>query len=498
MATQSTLQQNPPAQQRRQRLLGTAVERTPLRGGERAFLFDTAMLMVALAADYAAARAADLPIQEWYWLLLPAPLTLLLLGAWGVYRPRMTSSFLEDARGVIAATAVAAMLVTFLRVLTTDDPTAASQAVRFWLFAGTYLLAARAGVRLSEVRAAARGAFGRPTLIVGAGQIGHLLANRLIADQSIDLVPVGFVDDDPRDIEDFADVPVLGSLDELEALVAEYKVEHAILSFSRASHQQDLETKNRLLNQGVSLSIIPRLFEGVPDRIALERVGGLPLVTIYPSDPKSVQFSIKYVIERILALGIVLLLSPLLLVLIVLVAIDLGRPVFFRQTRVGLDGSEFDMLKFRSMRDPEEDPDPATPASPLPEVDSAGLEAGVAPGGVEGADRRTRLGRFLRRTSLDELPQLLNVVSGDMSLVGPRPERPGFVRLYTPEVYRYADRHRVRSGITGWAQIHGLRGKTSLADRVEWDNYYIENWSLWLDVKILLRTLPAVLRHRAE
>ena len=121
----------------------------------------------------------------------------------------------------------------------------------------------------------------------------------------------------------------------------------------------------------------------------------------------------------------------------------------------------------------------------------------VAPGGVEGADRRTAVGRLMRRTSMDELPQLLNVVRGEMSLVGPRPERPEFVDLFGTRIVRYEDRHRVKSGITGWAQVHGLRGQTALADRVEWDNHYIENWSLGLDVKILVMTVAAVLR-RAE
>jgi lipopolysaccharide/colanic/teichoic acid biosynthesis glycosyltransferase len=142
----------------------------------------------------------------------------------------------------------------------------------------------------------------------------------------------------------------------------------------------------------------------------------------------------------------------------------------------------FELLKVRSMRPPEG------------ESRSAELAPGTAPGGVEGEDRRTRFGAFLRRTSLDELPQLWNVLRGQMSLVGPRPERPEYVDLFTDQIDRYGERHRVKAGITGWAQVHGLRGQTSLADRVEWDNYYLENWSIWLDFKILLLTVLAIVR----
>jgi lipopolysaccharide/colanic/teichoic acid biosynthesis glycosyltransferase len=163
--------------------------------------------------------------------------------------------------------------------------------------------------------------------------------------------------------------------------------------------------------------------------------------------------------------------------------LSLGRPIFFRQVRVGVDGRRFEMLKFRTMREGG--------------VSDERLELpdDVAPGGIEGEDdRRTRVGAFLRRSCIDELPQLFNVLRGDMSLVGPRPERPEFVRRFEQSVDRYGERHRVKAGITGWAQIAGLRGNTSVRDRVEWDNWYIENWTPWLDVKIVLQTAAAVVR----
>ena len=184
--------------------------------------------------------------------------------------------------------------------------------------------------------------------------------------------------------------------------------------------------------------------------------------------------------DQTTAVLVLLVIAPLLVAAALATWISLGRPIFFRQVRVGRDGRRFEMLKFRSMR-------------PAPTARVAfDLPPDTAPGGVEGGDRRTTLGAFLRRTSLDELPQLINVLKGEMSLIGPRPERPEFVGLFEESIYRYSDRHRVKSGITGWAQVHGLRGKTSLSDRVEWDNYYIENWSLWLDLKVLLLTFLAV------
>jgi lipopolysaccharide/colanic/teichoic acid biosynthesis glycosyltransferase len=193
-------------------------------------------------------------------------------------------------------------------------------------------------------------------------------------------------------------------------------------------------------------------------------------------------------VDRALAVSALVVFAPLYGILALAVLISLGRPIFYRQERVGLDGKRFAMLKFRSMHPP----DPTQN-----EESTFVLPDGTAPGGVEGDDRRTRVGMIIRAFSLDELPQLVNVAKGEMSFVGPRPERPEFVEQFELRIRGYGDRHRVKSGITGWAQVHGLRGQTSIADRAEWDNYYIENWSLWLDVKIVLLTAAAVLRVRS-
>jgi exopolysaccharide biosynthesis polyprenyl glycosylphosphotransferase len=281
---------------------------------------------------------------------------------------------------------------------------------------------------------------------------------------------------------------VLGASWDLEHVIAERGVRHVVVTFSTAPHHVLLGIVNRCDQLGVTVSLVPRLFEKVTERLTVEHLGGLPLLTIDRADPKGWQFSVKYAIDRIVALLSLTLLLPVLAGAAVAVLISMGRPIFFRQWRVGLDGRVFEIVKFRSMR-------PPLAASGSAEGDN-GAES------EREEDRLTRVGSFLRKTSIDELPQLFNVLRGEMSIIGPRPERPELAEIFEQYVHRYGDRHRVKSGISGWAQVHGIgRGHdrfsdTSLGDRVEWDNYYIENWSLWLDFKIVLMTVAAVLRFR--
>jgi len=242
----------------------------------------------------------------------------------------------------------------------------------------------------------------------------------------------------------------------------------------------------------VDVSVVPRMFDTMNQRAWYDTVGGTPLLTFSTVDPRGWQFALKHAFDRVFALVLLVLLSPVILCAALAVRLSSPGPALFRQRRIGRDDRAFDLYKFRSMRLGP------TQSTTLSDDDDTALDfllgGDTAPGGVEGEDRRTLVGRFLRRTSIDELPQLMNVLRGEMSIIGPRPERPEFVELFEHDVARYGERHRVKSGITGWAQVHGLRGQTSLAERVEWDNYYIAHWSLGLDVKILVLTLVALVR----
>jgi exopolysaccharide biosynthesis polyprenyl glycosylphosphotransferase len=375
------------------------------------------------------------------------------------------------------------MVVLSLEVVLANYPEGASQTIRQWAFALTFLALGRIVLDVAEMRARQRRRIGRPTLIVGSGRVGQLFAKRLDRYPEFGLHPIGFLDDAPWTSGEPADVPVLGGPEDLEEMIRLHGVTHVVVTFSTASHEVLLRVIERCERLGVGVSFVPRLFEKMKDKVSIESVGSIPLIMVEPTDPTGWRFSVKYVLDRIVAAALLILLSPLLAGTALAVWATSGRPILFRQVRVGRDGRPFELLKFRSMH-----PQEGNPPGP------GELPPDTAPGGSEGADRTTTFGAALRRTALDELPQLINVLRGDMSLVGPRPERPEFVQIYQDEVHRYSDRHRVKAGITGWAQINGLRGNTSLSDRAEWDNYYIDNFSLWLDFKILVSTVSALAR----
>jgi exopolysaccharide biosynthesis polyprenyl glycosylphosphotransferase len=443
---------------------------------------DGTMLLLAALATSVGAIVAGLPQPPPAASLAFAGLCVLLFQSRGLYALRIHLTVLDDVRAILVATTLAAMSVLTLRLLLGHDVDLAAETVRPWAFAAVYLTAGRVALNWTQTRARTAGETARPTLIVGAGRIGCLTAKRLLDQPELGLRPVAFLDKEPlADPLETLGLPVAGASWDLDATIAQYGVEQVIVTFSTAPDEVLLRIVRRCEELGVAVAVVPRLFERVPETLTVEHLGGIPLVSPRPVNLRGWQFTAKYAADRVVAGVLVLLLLPVLGAIAVAVRLRMGRPIFFRQLRIGRDGRSFECLKFRSMR-----PEPAGAEARVL------LPDGVAPGGVEGEDRRTGLGAFLRRTSLDELPQLLNVLRGEMSLVGPRPERPEFVSQFEQSVYRYGDRHRVKSGITGWAQVNGLRGRTSIADRAEWDNFYIENFSLWLDLKILFLTAKAV------
>jgi exopolysaccharide biosynthesis polyprenyl glycosylphosphotransferase len=441
------------------------------------------MLTGATVASGIGASRAGVDAMPIEWAIAFGALAICVWAVRGLYRLPLQVRILEDVGRILTGVAVVGMTIVSVRLLIGEQALAATETVRLTLFAAVYASAGRVAFTLASARTFRAGSLGRPTLIVGAGKVGRLVARRLLERPEFGLRPVAFLDPDPLpDGGAGPDLPVASTTAALDDLVEEHGVRQVVFTFAMASNDLFLDLVRRCNELGLGVSIVPRLFDRTPDRMRLDRLGGLPLMTVRPSNPRGVQSAIKYALDPVLAALALLVLSPILLAAALAIWLDSGRPILFRQVRVGRDGRRFEMLKFRSMAPAAGDD---LPLDLLRELKA---------GGVEGHDRRTRVGAFLRRTSIDELPQLLNVVKGEMSLVGPRPERPQLVSEFERRVYRYDERHRVKAGITGWAQVHGLRGQTSIADRAEWDNYYIENFSLWLDLKILVTTLVAVAR----
>ncbi len=442
------------------------------------------LFLASSAALFADPHVAAITSNRWLAVAFPV-VVVGMMRARRAPDDRFNVSLLDTLANVLGVVSLAAMLTISADAIF-GGAAPLALASRLWLFAVVYLGIARAVLASARSQAIRSEAFATPTLIVGAGVIGAHLFKRLVGEPRYGLRPVGFLDANPLPpaAGTGVSVPVLGGPDDLTEALTLTGARHVILAFSGQPDHVLVAKVRECQALGVEVSLVPRLYETINERTTLDHVGGLPLLTLRSIDPKGWQFAIKHALDRTLAGLALLALTPVLLAVAIAVRVSSPGPILFRQRRVGRDGHEFDVLKFRTMQ---------VVAS---EADEFELPEGLAPGGVEGVDRRTPVGRILRDLSLDELPQLFNVLKGDMSLVGPRPERPEFVARFARDVARYEDRHRVKSGITGWAQVHGLRGQTPIADRVEWDNYYIQNWSLRLDLRILALTVCEILRFR--
>jgi exopolysaccharide biosynthesis polyprenyl glycosylphosphotransferase len=312
-------------------------------------------------------------------------------------------------------------------------------------------------------------------LIVGDGEQAQLVEAKIRSAPELGYRIAGFIGNgspNPR-VQ-----PVLGGLMDIPRIVSDHRIGEVIIAWAGISHHQLVDIVTGCTRQRVDIKIFPDIFELMAREVETSELTGLPLMRVRDVALRGWMRFLKRALDVAVSWTLLVFLSPWLLLMALLVKLTSPHgPILYVQERVGLDGRPFYMLKFRSMR-----PDAEAASGPV--------------WAVPNDPRRTRLGQMIRRFSLDEFPQLINVLLGEMSLVGPRPERPEFVAQFANLVPRYRERHMEKAGMTGWAQVNGLRGQTSVVERTEYDLFYVETWSLAFDVKILLKTLAAVIRDR--
>ncbi len=389
----------------------------------------------------------------------------------GLYLPRREGLLIAEVIDVCKGVGLSVLVLLAGSVFYRDFEWSRSFMVFYLLLVSVVLSFGHLALRLALRELRYRGRNLRHVLIVGAGRLGQEVLDRISSNPWMGLRAVGFADDSPeRRGQTIRGVPVMGTLEEIPALIAAGRIDQVICALPMEDHPKLKDLLDDMAQEVVDVRIVPDLFHFASLNPSVGDLDGLPILSLREGPLHGWNKLVKRLSDVGFSLLILALLSPVFLLIALSVKLTAPGPLLFRQRRMSLDGKVFDILKFRTMKvDAEKETGPV-----WAKADD---------------DRRTPIGAFLRRTSMDELPQFFNVLKGDMSIVGPRPERPEFIESFRTTVPRYMLRHKIKAGITGWAQVNGWRGNTSLEKRIQYDVYYIENWSVWFDLRIMFLTV---------
>jgi Undecaprenyl-phosphate glucose phosphotransferase len=430
------------------------------------------------------------PIEQYIGVLpFVALLTPLAFQVQGVYRLRRGRSRVDDFFAVLIGSILAVVFCQFstlyaqayFRSSDVRAQGAVSQLV--WaLFLGltvAFTYASREAVRELLERRWRAGIGLKRILIAGAGDLGRMVADRMLQHRELGYQCIGFVDDRAGgDHVGYRGLPLLGTLGEIADIARRERIDHLYVALPLEEHAKLLDVMAMSSREFIDVKVVPDLLQFIALRARLEDLDGLPIINVNDVPLQGVNAWIKRAIDVVLSAATLAVLAVPLALIAALIKLTSRGPVFYQQERMGLDGRAFTVYKFRSMH--------------------ADAEDATGPVWARNNDpRTTAFGVWLRRFDLDELPQFWNVLRGDMSIVGPRPERPFFVEQFKYRIPQYMLRHKVKAGITGWAQVNGWRGNTSIEKRIEYDLYYIENWSVGLDIKIMWLTVVRGLFHRS-
>ena len=407
----------------------------------------------------------------WGMLLIHTLSTITVFFFYRLYHRQRSLSYLDQFYALFGAasvgTIIAIAFTTFIYKNQLDYPRL--MMVYSWILTILFTSLGRLVQSRLQLALQARGWGEERVLIVGTGEVGRMVLQKIRRSPRLGYRVVGFVADGAS-AKAVQSCPVLGATDDIPQLVESERINEVIIAMPEATHHEILKVVSKCDRGRVSIKVFPDVFQMMASEVSIGDLAGLPLLTVGDTALRGWRLTVKRLMDVAGSAATLVLLSPIMMLVALLVKLDSPGSVLYTQERMGLDGRSFMMLKFRSMRsDAENETGPVWATA--------------------NDTRRTRLGTIMRRFSIDELPQLINVLLGEMSLVGPRPERPVFVEQFRNSIPRYMDRHREKAGITGWAQINGLRGDTSIIERTKYDLWYIENWSVALDIRILIRTI---------
>ena len=404
-------------------------------------------------------------------LVIMLPLWYIVFKAFGLYRPRRISSKIAEVMDIAKGTTVAILILISLTFFVRKYEFSRLTFLYFWIICVVTLCIERSCFRelLRFIRK--RGYNLRHALIVGTSKLGLDVTDRVHHHPELGIKIRGFLSDDKTEIgNELEGFKVLDTCSNIRNVVINQKIDMVLITLPLSAHERLKRVLDDIGDEMVSIMLIPDLIELATLRGGIGEFEGIPIISLRDTPLYGWNLVVKRVADVVMSIALLLAVSPLMLIISVLVKATSKGPVFYSQERMGLDGKIFSMLKFRTME----------------------IQAEKQTGPVWAAksdSRRTPIGTFLRKTSVDELPQFFNVLKGDMSIVGPRPEREFFIQQFRNKIPKYMLRHKMKAGITGWAQISGWRGNTSLEKRIEHDLYYIENWSLRFDIEIMWLTI---------
>jgi exopolysaccharide biosynthesis polyprenyl glycosylphosphotransferase len=447
-------------------------------------LGDAGFIMAALVlAYYARFFLQVIPVKygipdiKYYLFAAPAVLLILMLAMnyAGLYRETRKPAGLDGILNIFISITAGTVMILAATFFVRGFTYSRAVILFMWILSAVFVTAWRMIYSAFFSLLSKKGFITRRIAVLGATKISAMLIERLKREPGTGYRITGCVDNKLKKGGKFAGVPVLGKTKDLKKIVEKYRLDEVFIGLADYNRK---ETADMIMeNEKIKFMIASDVLGIITKSIDYDEIFGIPVFSVR-------ELPLKYARNRFIKRAFdiagsffgLLILSPLFAVVAVLIKLDSGGPVFYRQERVGRDGKIFRVFKFRTMRN-----DAERRTGPV--------------WAKEDDPRRTRIGAFLRKTSIDELPQLINILTGEMSIVGPRPERPFFVEKFKKDVPRYIERHKVKSGLTGWAQVNGLRGNTSLEERVKYDLYYIENWSLSFELKIIVRTVLEVFHH---